>query len=161
MTSTKIKRSQIMTFLDINPGGAASYKLLGDGVVSGKINYNPKTTEETDITQDSASISVDSYAPTMPVEATAKVGDDVFDFIDDLRVDRATLSDAETTIVNVWAYEAGGPSAYPAEKQTVAIQVDDFGGDGGQPAKINYTLNYVGDPIPGTFNTGTGAFTPS
>jgi hypothetical protein len=159
--ATKIKRSQIMTFINVNPSGSASYKLLGDGVVAGKINMGPKTTEETYIHQDTASISVDSYAPTMPVEMTAKAGDDVFDFIDALRIARAVLADAETDIVNVWAYEAGGPTAYPAEKQTVAIQIDDFGGDGGQPAKINFTINYVGDPTAGTFNTSTPAFTPS
>lgn len=159
--ATKIKRSQIMTFLDVNPSGAASYKLLGDGVVAGKINMNPKTTEETYIHQDTASISVDSYAPVIPVQMTAKAGDDVFDFIDNLRVTRAVLSAAETYIVNVWAYEAGGPAAYPAERQKVAVQIDDFGGDGGKPAEINFTLNFVGDRIAGTFNTGTSAFTPS
>jgi len=159
--TTKIKRSQIQTFMNTTPLAAATYKLIGDGVTTGKINYNPKTTEETYIDQDNASISVDSYAPVMPIEATAKSGDDVFDFVDALRVARAVLDDAETDIVNVWMYETGGPTAYPAEKQAVSVQIDDFGGDGGQAAKINYTLNFVGNPVPGTFNATTSAFTPS
>lgn len=157
----KIKRSEVMTFMDITPSSTATYKLIGDGVTSGAIGYNPKTTEETYIHQDSATITVESYAPTMPVEAIAVSGDDVFEFIDGLRVARATLDDAETTIVNVWAYEAGGPTAYPAEEQKVSIQIDEFGGDGGTAVKISYTINFIGDPVAGTFNSSTSAFTES
>jgi hypothetical protein len=157
----KIKRSEVMTFMDITPSSTATYKLIGDGVTSGAIGYNPKTTEETYIHEDSATITVESYAPTMPVEAVAVSGDDVFDFIDGLRVARATLDDAETTIVNVWAYESGGPTAYPAEEQKVSIQIDEFGGDGGTAVKINYTINFVGDPVVGTFNASTSAFSAS
>ena len=157
----KIKRSQVQSFLNTTPSTTATYKLIGDGVLSGKINYNPKTNEETYIHQDTASISAESYAPTMPIEATAKNGDDVFEFIDALRKTRAVLDDAETDIVNVWMYETGGPTAYPAEKQTVSIQIDDFGGDGGQAVKINYTINFVGTPVAGTFNATTSAFTAS
>ncbi|HOW90751.1 MAG TPA: hypothetical protein PK883_00425 [Anaerolineaceae bacterium] len=157
----KIKRSEVMTFMNTTPLAAATYKLIGDGVTTGAIEYNPKTTEETYIHEDSATISVESYAPSLPVEAIAVSGDEVFEFIDALRVARAVLDDAETDIVNVWAYESGGPTAYPAEKQNVSIQIDEFGGDGGQSVKINYTINFIGDPVPGTFNANTSAFTPS
>lgn len=157
----KIKRSQVMTFINTTPSSSATYSLLGDGVTAGNINMNPKTTEETYVHEDNASISVDSYAPTYPVEQTAVTGDAVFEFVDTLRKNRAILDDAETDIVNVWAYESGGPTAYPAEKQTVSIAIDSFGGDGGAATRINYTINFVGDPIPGTFNVTTSAFTPS
>lgn len=157
----KVKRSQIMTFIDTTPASTATWSLLGQGVVSGKIAYNPKTTEETYIDADNASTSIDSYAPTMPVEQTAIAGNDVYDFVDGLRQARATGTDAETEIVNVWAYETAVSGAYPAEKQGVSIQFDDFGGDGGTSAKFNYTINYVGDPILGTFNPTTKTFTAS
>ena len=162
----KVKRSQIHTFLNITPetphilaSASTTYKLLGDGVVTGKIAMNPKNTEETYIGDDSASISVDSYAPNMPIEQTAVAGDDVFDFIDQLRLDRAILGEAETDVVNVWAYETGGPTAIPAEQQKVAISVEDFGGDGGVPTKINYTINYVGNAAVGTYNSSSKVFT--
>ena len=157
----KIKRSEVMTFMDTTPSSTATYKLIGDGVTTGAIGYNPKTSEETYIHEDSATITVESYAPTMAVEATAVSGDDVFEFIDALRVARATLDDAETTIVNVWAYESGGPTAYPAEEQEVSIQINEFGGDGGTAAKINYTINFIGDPVVGTFNASTSTFIES
>jgi hypothetical protein len=157
----KIKRSEIKTFINTTPTTTATYSLLGDGVASGKIAYNPKTESVTYIDDDNASVSVEGYAPTMAVEQVAISGNAVFEYVDGLRVARAILDDAETDIVNVWAYEAGGPTAYPAEKQTVCIAVEDIGGDGGVAAKLNYTIYYVGDPIPGTFNASTLAFTPS
>jgi len=157
----KIKRSEVQTFLNTTPLSTATYSLLGDGVVTGTIAYNPKTTEETYVHQDNASISIDSYAPTLPVEQTAVSGDAVFEFVDTLRKNRAVLGDAETDIVNVWMYETGGPTAYPAEKQTVSIAIEDFGGEGGAAVKINFTINFIGDPVSGTFNASTKVFTPA
>ena len=157
----KIKRSQLMTFMNTTPSAAATYSLIGDGVTGGSISYNPQVEEETYIHQDSATVTVESYSPKLSLEASAVAGDAVFDFIDALRVARAVLADAQTDIVNVWAYESGCPTAYPAEKQNVSIQVDEFGGEGGSSVKINYTVNFIGDPIPGTFNASTKAFTPS
>lgn len=154
----KIKRSLIQTFMDVDPSNE-DYELLGEGVVAGKINYNPKTSEETYISEDTANISVESYAPTMPIEMTCVAGDAVFEFIDQLRKTQAVLSDAETTIVNVWMYEDGGPDAYPAEQREVSIQVDDFGGEGGESSKLNFTINFIDDPVAGTFNAGTSTFT--
>jgi len=159
--ANKVKRSQVMTFINTTPLAAATYHLVGSGVSAGSIGYNPKVEEVTYIHEDSATISVESYAPKFPVEAVAVSGDPVFEFIDGLRIARAVLAAAETDIVNVWAYEAGGPTAYPAEKQNVSIQIDEFGGEGGTSAKLNYTINYIGNPIPGTFNTTTKTFTAS
>ena len=157
----KIKRSEVKTFMNVVPGGTASYKLVGDGVTTGTINYNPVSTSETYIHEDSASISIDSYAPTLPIEASAKAGDDVFEFVDGLRKARAVLAAAETDIVNVWLYETPTSGEYPAEKQSCSIQIDSFGGDGGVAAKINYTINFIGDAVLGTFNPTTFAFTPN
>jgi hypothetical protein len=154
----KIKRSLIATFIDIDPSNE-DYELLGEGVVDGKINYNPKTSEETYISEDTASIAVESYAPTMSLEMTCVTGDPVFEFIDQLRKEQAVLGDAETTIVNVWMYETGGPDAYPAEQRKVSIQIDDFGGPGGESGKMSFTINYIDDPVSGTFNAGTSVFT--
>ena len=156
--SGKIKRSLVQTFIDIDPSNE-DYELLGDGVVDAGIDYNPKTSEETYISEDTAHIAVESYAPTMPVEMTCKAGDAVFEFIDTLRKAQSVLGDAETTIVNVWMYETGGPTAYPAEQRQVSIQINSFGGPGGESNKISFTINYIDDPVTGTFNASTKAFT--
>jgi hypothetical protein len=160
MTTNKIKRTELLTFMDVTPD-TEDYALVGAGVVSGNIEYNPETSSETYISDDSATVLLESYAPTMPIEATAIEGDDVFDFIDGLRISRAVLDDAETTIVNVWNYKTGGPTAAPAEQQKVAIAINSYGGDGGKATKISYTIHFIDDPIIGTFNTSTLAFTAS
>jgi hypothetical protein len=161
MPSTTVKRSQFKTFMNVAPSTTASYKLIGDGVTSGEISYNPEVTEEKYIHLDSASKSVEGYAPAMPVDMVCKAGDDVFDFVDGLRQARAVLTAAETDIVNVWLYETPTSGEYPAEKQSVAISFDKFGGDGVASNKLGFTLNYIGDPVLGTFNPTTKAFTPN
>jgi len=158
MSTTKVKRSQIATFLNTSTTSGAVYKLVGLGVTTGKVNYNPKTTEETYVNEDTARISVDSYAPTMPIEMTAVPGDPVFDFVESLKKTRAVLSAAETDIVQVDLYKTSSGGAYPAEKQSVSIQIDDWGGEGGKPAKINFTFNYAGNPTQGSYNVSSGTF---
>jgi len=156
---SKIKRSLVKTFLNTGSTGSPVWVLIGDGVTSAKINMNPKTLEETYITEDNANISVESYAPSLPIEMTALNSDLAFEYIDALRKARSVLSSAETEIVNVWLYNPSADGWYPAEKQAVSIQTDDFGGDAGASAKLNYTVNFLGDPVLGIFNpTPTAAF---
>lgn len=155
---TKIKRSEFKTFIDTTPAGSPTWSLLGDGVTTGEVAYNPETVNETYIHQDAANTFVEKYAPNMPIEATAMKGDPVFAFVDNLRKTRAVLAAAETEVVNVWLYETPVAGAYPAEKQAVSIQVDTFGGEGGTSSKINFTINYLGDPVVGTFNPTTSIF---
>lgn len=156
----KIKRSQVQTFLNTTPASTDTWSLIGEGVVTGTINYNPEVTTETYVHEDGATTSVERYAPNYPVEATAINGDAVFEFIDGLRKSRATLTDAETEILNVWLYETpASTDQYPCEKQSVSIQIDSFGGDGGVATKINYTINFIGDPIIGVYDVSANSFT--
>jgi hypothetical protein len=157
----KIKRSQIKHFLNTTPDSTATYSLINEGVTTGTTNYNPQTTEETYIAEDNASIYVERYAPNLPIEATANSGDAVFEFVDGLRIDRAVLDDAETDMVTVYLYKTPIGDAYPAEKQEVSIQIDSFGGDGGVGAKLNYTINYIGDPVAGLFDPTDNSFAAS
>jgi hypothetical protein len=159
--STNVKRSLLAHFLNTTPATTATYSRLGDGVVSAEVSYNPETTQETYIHEDSATTTVDSYAPNFPVEQTAKVGDDVFDYVDGLRQALAVGADAETDIVEVRLYETPSGTSYPATKFACSVQVDSIGGDGGTNTKINFTLNYQGDPIGGDFDTSTLVFTPA
>jgi hypothetical protein len=154
-----VKRSEFALYLDTTPAAAETWSLVGDGITTASVNYNPQTTEETYIHQDSGTTEIESYRPTMPVEAIAKDGDAVFEFVDGLRQARAVLDAAKTDAVMVYLYETPTAGAYPAERQQVSIQIDSFGGDGGQSARINYTVNFLGDPTPGTFNPTTSTFT--
>lgn len=148
-----------MSFLNTGTLVTPVWSLIGPGVASAKIAYNPKTESVTFISDDNASVSVESYAPALPIEMIANNGDPVFEFIDALRKSRATLGDAETELANVWYYETPAGGYYPAEKQSVAISTEDIGGDGGVSAKINYTISFLGDPTFGIFKpVATAAF---
>jgi hypothetical protein len=159
MTEEKIMRSQVATFLNTGIPATPVWSLLGVGIVDAAIQYNPQTSEEIFIHQDSGTTEIESYKPTMPVEATAYNGNAAFEKIDAIRKARAVGADAYAEIVNVWLYETPTAEAYPAEKQDVSIQLESFGGAGGEGAKINFSLNYRGDAVQGTFNPTTSTFT--
>jgi len=158
-TVKTVKRSQFAAFLNVSSDTTPEYALIGDGVTTATINYNPQIREETYIHQDSASKDVERYAPEFPLEQTCKAGDDVFDFVDGLRQSRAVEDAAKTDVVLVYLYEKSTEGKYPAEKQPVSVAIESFGGDGGVANKINYSLNFVGDPTPGTFDPTTKTFT--
>lgn len=162
MAGTTVKRSNFVTYLNTGTYASPVYYLIGDGVTTASLGYNPQTLEETYIHQDSGSIEVESYRPNLPIEATAKSGDEVFDYVDALRKSRSVLDAAKSDIVNVFLYDTESPAgSWVAERQVVSIQIDSFGGDGGGSTKISYTINFIGDPIPGTFAVATKTFTPS
>jgi len=155
----KVKRSEFRLFLATNPAGSPTWSLVGDGVTTGTINYNPEASTETYIHQDVATITVEKYAPNMPIEATAVNGDAVFEFVDNLRRTRATLSAAETDALLVYLYETPvSGDQYPAELQPVSIQIDSFGGDGGVSNKINYTINFRGTATTGLYDVSGNSF---
>ncbi len=156
----KIKRSQVKLYINTTPSSStATYKLLGTGVVTAQPNMNPKITDETYIDDDTATKSVDGYAPELPVEMTPDADEDVWTFIDDIRTNRKIGSDAETDIVEVDYWKSSNTSGYPARKQDIAVQIDnDLGGDGGSPAKISFTFLYQGDPTSGRFNVSSATF---
>jgi hypothetical protein len=161
----KTKRSLIRHFMNTTPDEtAATYDLLGDGITDLTMQYNPNTVTEQYIHQDNANIQTESYAPTIPVSQAVWPGDDVYDFIDSLRQGGpAVLGGALTDIVEVRLYETPDTpgTSYPATKWPVSIQIDTFGGPGGESAKIEYTINITGDAVDGDFNISSLAFTPA
>jgi hypothetical protein len=158
MTSN-IKRSLFKSFLNTGSLVSPVWSLISSGVTSGKIAYNPKTTKETYITQDTGSTFVEAYAAKFPVEAMAVNGDAIFEYLDAKRKTRAVLSDAETEMLNVWLYKGAADGIYLAEKRSVSFQFDKLGREGGKSAKLGYTLNSIGDSVLGTFDPVGLAFT--
>lgn len=156
----KIPRFNFVSYLDTETTTTGpTYSLIGVGVTDATVNMNPETTTETYIHQSGGTTFVERYAPTFPVEMTANNGDAVFEFVDNLRRTQATLEDAETTLVQVYKYETSTTGGYPADRFTVSIQVDSYGGPGGQANKLAYTINYQGDRTAGAFVPSTAVFT--
>jgi len=169
MTATQAKRSKIGHYLDTHTTGTtAVWSRLGYKVTSAEIAYNPVTEEISDITMDNTITNITGYKRSMPVEGVVYPGDAVFDYIDNMRINMATLEDLQTEMVNVWAYKDSVNTGteqlpvleWPAEKVKVTIGIESIGGEGGpNTAKIKYTIYDAGDPVKGTFAPVTGIFT--
>lgn len=159
--STTIKRSQFMVFLNTTPSKTATYALIGDGVTELTLGYSPQTTTEQYINQDSGTTEITGYQPTAPVSMIAKKGDAIYEFIDNIRKTRAILDAANSDIIMADAWNVatvGDVTTIPSEKQSVSIQIDNYGGSASSPLTIGYTLNFKGSSTIGTFNATTKTF---
>ena len=156
----EIKRSKIATFLNTGTADEPEWSLIGLGVAEQTIAYNPTTNDYAWIHENTPTTQLDSYKPTIPNPMSAYSGDEVFEFVDKLRIDRAVGDDAKTDMLIVYLYKTETTGAYPAERNNCTVQIDDFGGAGAATATINFTLSLNGDPVKGTFNPTTKEFTP-
>lgn len=154
---TKIKRSQIATYIDTTPGETHTWKLLGIGITDYSISYNPQITTEKWIIHDNASSSLDSNQKEGGVTQRMYKGDPCFEYVNKLR-DKIG-GDVQTHILDIDMWDAEG-SAYKAKMSDVLIAVTSYGGE---DASIEYTLYYNGDPVEGTVTIVDGEpnFTPA
>jgi len=151
---SKIKRSQICTFIDITPGESnPTYAILGVGVTEYAIAYNPQTTTEKWIIHDNANTTHDGNQKQGAVSQKAYKGDSVFEYVAGLR-DKFG-SDVKTTVLDIDMWDATGSltPAYSAKKSDATIIITNYGGD---DAVIEYTIYYDGDPIEGTATISDG-----
>lgn len=159
-TVTKIKRSEFATFINTTPGDEATYVRMGKGITGQTVAYNPTVNTEQYINEDSATNSLDAYAPSINTPQTCYAGEPVFEFIDGLRRARAIGAAAETDIVLVYIYSKGtSENTYNAEKNKCVISIEEFGGDAGNPVSLTYTVSLNGDPEVGTATIADGKLT--
>lgn len=152
----KVKRTEFASFLNVGTKSLPKWARMGKGITGQTVAYNPTVTEEQYINEASGTSSVEAYKVNVPTPQTAYKGDPVFDYVDNIRKKRLVNADAESEILFVYLYEktveGESPSQvvkYAAEKNNCAIQIDDFGGDAGNPVVLNYTVNLNGDPTLG------------
>jgi len=160
--SKQVKRVEMAHFLNTAPGVAtAAWNIIGEGHPNLSTSYNAETETQQWINQSTGSTTVKSYAPSIGTEQIAHVGDPVFDFVDKLSWDLAVGSDAETEYLEVRIYNAASPSAttYPARKSRVSISIDSEGDAATDPLSRSYNINFMGDPVYGTFNPTAKTFT--
>jgi len=159
----KINRDEWQDFLDINPSGETpSWKIIGVGVTDKSTDYNAEKTEEKWIIERTKRTAIDSYGPSSGVEQTAYKGDEVFEFIDNIRYRMLTGTEAQTHLLEVDKYSVTNEESTPtyrARMWDVAIEINS---NGGETAKIKYNIDYSGDPTFGTvtFNKGVPTFSP-
>ncbi|MFR7544540.1 MAG: hypothetical protein ACLUWN_01130 [Clostridia bacterium] len=157
----KINREDWVEFLNTSKEGSSeTWSIIGVGITDKSIEYNAETTEEKWIIEGNKRKTVDSYGLSSGVEQTAYKGDPVFDYVDNIRYRLLKGKDAETTLLEIDKYSAIGEDSavkYRARKWKVGIEISSNGGDS---AKVNYNINYLGDPTFGTvtFSEGTPTF---
>lgn len=160
MPTEKIKRPLIAHFLDTSQAeeySAAKWERIGINVTEASTEYNPQTDTEQDIVSNSATTEITGYQPSMAVSQQCTKGDPVYEFVTKLRRSRATMGEAHTWMLNVDMWDKGAEdSKYAAEVQEVSVQVDTYGGAGGEAPTQDYTLNFVGDPISGKVTMAEG-----
>ena len=159
----KIKRPLIAHFLDVGETfgeySAATWARLGKNVTEASTDYGAQTETEQDIISESATTEITGYQPTMSVSQQCTKGDEVFEYVNQKRRGRATLGSSHSWLLNIDMWDSTGESpdiTYKAEVQEVSVQVDTYGGAGGETPTLEFPLNYVGDPIPGTVKITTG-----
>lgn len=153
------KRSSALMFVNTKPKATADYALIGDGVTELTISYNPQTSTEQYIHQDTANTELTGYQPNAPVTSQAVKGDKAFEYINGIRKTLPIGSDAHTDIVMIDKYDLEGDGPYPATKQPVSIQIDSYGGAATDPLSIAYTINWCGEGTAGTFDIDSMKFT--
>lgn len=146
----KIKRSELAHFLNTGTSQAPTWSRFGKGVTSQSVSMNPTVNTEQYIDEDSATASIEAYAPVINTPQTAFRGEPVFEYILNKYRTRAIGADAEGEILEVHLFEGDNTSGYWAQKQKVVISITDWGGEAGNPVSVTYDLNYVGDPEIGT-----------
>lgn len=157
----KIGREEKVEFLNVTPDEqTAKWAIIGVGITDKATDYNAEKSEEKWIINKNKNVEIDSYGLTSGVEQTCYKGDEVFEFIDNIKYRLKTGSEAKTTLLEIDKYsvdETGETPKYRARLWNVAIEI---GSDGGETAKISYTINYTGDPQFGTitFTQGSPVF---
>lgn len=162
----KVKRTEFATFLNVGTKELPVWARIGKGVTGQTVAYNPNVSDEQYIDEESGTSNIESYKPNIPTPHTAYRGDKVFNYVDNLRKHRATNSEAESELLMVYFYDktttgegAEAKTTYAAEKNNCVVQIDDFGGDAGNPVVLNYTINLNGDPTLGTVEKETDGIT--
>lgn len=164
MSTKQVLRLEMAHFLNTAPGQvSAIWSRIGEGHANLSTSYNGETDTQQWINQKTGSTFLKNYAPTIDTNQVAYAGDPVFDFVDDLSFNLAVGSDSETEYLEVRIYKATGGdlTAIPARKFKVSVVVGSEGDAATDPLARDYTINFMGDPVFGTFDIDTLEFTPT
>ncbi len=141
---TKIKRSAYASFLNIGTKSAPVFKRMGKGISEMDLDYNAEEESEKYIHEDSATHSVESYAPASDVEQKCYKNEPIFSYVDAKRRKRAVEGDAETQRLDVFLYDKKADRIYAAELSEAIIVISKFSGN-----SIGYAVKNNGDPKEG------------
>lgn len=152
----KVNRSQFVTYLDTTPSGlSATYALLGVGITSYGISYNPQVETEKWIIEDNARSDHTSNQKQSSVSQKIYKGDPCFEFARN-GLDKLNY---KTHILDIDRYHGEG-NTYPAKLSDGLLVATQYMNEN---AVLEYDLYYMGDPVEGTvtINGGIPTFEPN
>ena len=160
---TLVKRPEIMAFLDKTPNSTYTWKLIGNGMTTGSYSYEANETSETYIVDYNATTTIDSYTLSFDGEMKCIFGDDVYDYINGLRYNLATGTDAESHLLLIDKYDEVSSGNFRAQLFNCSISISSYGGDGGATPTISFKVSANGTPKKGTatITGGVPTFTES
>jgi len=154
------KASERMAFVNVTPGGPASYARVGQGFDSATPASNTQTQTHQWIDEENASTVITGKSIQRKLSGRRVVGDAFNDYFCGLF--GKTGSECETSIVvaDAWAEVSGQTSVYEAKKYNVVIDCEnDGGGRAGDGLPISGTIYFNGDSAAGTFDFSSKVFT--
>jgi hypothetical protein len=135
------------------------FELLGTGFTELNESPSAQTTSKRYINQSSASQSITGYEWTTSFNADQIASEKAIEHIRKIGEMQLTGADTETEYIIVdLDKESATPKGYRARKFNVAIAVDSFDDNDGELGIAGSFLG-ISDPIEGTFDTTTKAFT--
>jgi hypothetical protein len=147
----KVSREQFATYLDTTPLATAVWKLLGVGITSYGIAFNPQVTTEKWITNKNATSNHDSNQKQGDVSQKIYKNDPCFEYVYSL-MDK-TGSNVATHILDIDIWNEVSDGVYKAKKSDCIIVINSYMAE---EAVIEYTIYYNGDPIEGTVTIVNG-----
>ena len=156
-----VMRHQIADFLNTGSNGLPKFALMGVGFNTLDENPNAQTDGKTYIHQKAQSSQIKNYQTQFPFDTDLIASEDAVMALYEIGRNQKTGGDAELEYVRVELFRAieDKENTFQARKFRVAVAVTGITGAGGEAVKVTGTLHGVGDPIYGTFNTTTKAFT--
>lgn len=153
-------RNAIADYAEID----GTYELMGTGFTTLDESPNAQTDSETYINEVTASTDITSYETEFSYESRLIPSQKAIYKLWKMGRDHATGIDAQLKYVRVELFNpVGEPSAesaeYTARLFTVANEVSDNSGAGGEKLSVSGVLHAVGDPVQGKFDTVAKKFT--
>lgn len=159
-----LKRSQLAEYLNITPVGTTqTWERIGFGVEDKSTDYEVEFDERQFIHQDSPDSAVKSYKMGSEFDMNAAKDSPLYDYLDTLRITRATYGAAESDYLEVRLYNpvSGQEDVFEATLTRVSVAFTSIGSSSEDPLTGTMSIKGKGDPVQGTFNYLTSTFTPA
>lgn len=143
----KITREQVASYLDTTPSNPSLWGLIGVGVTTYGLAFNPQVTTEKWIIDRNATSNVDSYQIQGDVSQKCYKGDAIFEYINGLRRSAEIGSGAISRVLDVDMYDEVSDGVFNATQYDCTIAITNYMAE---DAVIEYTIYYNGDAKLGT-----------